>query len=114
MDQLLLVVGAAIAASAVALTRDVRSKPQLVCATCGGRELTRLGFVLWTGVRRDGKRFPGARTDYRCDGCGARLFAESGTPPMTEAQHRAWRDAAFNGAVAPPRAVVHRRRRWWR
>ena len=114
MDQLLLVVGAAIAAGAVALARDVRSKPPLACAACGGRELTRLDFVLWTGVRRDGKRVPGARTDYRCDSCGARLSAEIGTPPMTEAQHQAWHDAAFNGTAPPPRAVVHRRRRWWR
>jgi hypothetical protein len=71
-------------------------------------------WYLWSGKRNDSARTGGARTEYRCGGCGEELFSELSTGVMTKAEHEQWLEARqHRGTREAPVARVHRKRRWW-
>jgi len=109
MEEAIVLLGAVMAVGLIA--RDMlRTKRQRACPVCGGRELAVVSWVRWHEERTGG-----ARTEYRCGGCGASLFAELSTPVMTKAQHDRWLEAMRHRDThpAPPAARVHRKGRWW-
>jgi len=111
MEEGIVLLGVAFALGVIA--RDaVRTKRRLVCPLCGGRELTVVSWRRWHEERTGG-----ARTEYRCAGCGESLFAELSTPRlMTRADHERWLEAMRHRDKhqPPPAARVHRKRRgWW-
>jgi hypothetical protein len=85
------------------------------CPVCGGNDLAMVDSYRWSGKRADGARTGGARSEYRCGGCGESLFSELSTGLMTNAEHEQWIETKLGrgGDAAPPVARVHRKRRWW-
>ena len=110
MEEGIVLLGVVVAVGLIA--RDMlRTKRRRVCPGCGGRELTVVSWCRWHEERTGG-----ARTEYRCGGCGESLFAELETPVMTRAEHERWLEAMRHRDThqPPPAARVHRKRRgWW-
>jgi hypothetical protein len=70
-----------------AIVEHLRDKR--VCPACGSHRVARTNWARWSGGMPDGARTGGTWTEFRCNGCQARLYRANQGRIVTEDVWRA-------------------------